>query len=547
MQQALREINKLVFIFAHDNDELIVVSPERTLYECIIRCLNGSNGYKSFMRIDELHSITKSSFLQHDNYECKQHVKMNMNNIKQIIRSLFGIDGMDINFPWRIRQSNNFEDFVQSMPGLMINSDKISIDKRINIQPFLNEIEMLPLQENIAYLISNAIRKDTRYKYMKRSVNIYKKSIEICKLLQGIHFEMNSWQKHDTIWKRLFIENVKSSHSIKMDSILKYIESQNNHRFKIISALELLLYFESNGHKIHNIDTLNDFKLSFYQNRKNLAKFEEYTSLNNINWANIPEIIQPKFLLNQSNKSTKSREKSIRWKQHQIETFYEILKCYFLLKSGKSSLTIVDFGSGAGNVCLCLSYLLPMHTFICVECEKSRVELAKYRAKQCGITNIKFICSLIENIDNKLLSCFDIGIAIHACGIATDYAQIQCIKYNASFILCSCCNGKCNNNLSLSYPRSNYFKQIISFQTFKTLASFSDFNFDEKFIKNDDNNDHYYRYNIKRKFCKFLCEIDRCIFALEKGYNKTILSQIYPNNFLFESSPKSDIIIGILT
>ncbi len=86
------------------------------------------------------------------------------------------------------------------------------------------------------------------------------------------------------------------------------------------------------------------------------------------------------------------------------------------------------------------------------------------------------------------------------------------------------------------------------FEIFTKLTSFSDFNFDIRICENNDTKyNNYCKYNVKRKFCKILCEIDRCVKALEiKGdvYSHVILTQIVPNNILFESSPKCDVIIG---
>ena len=534
MQEALQQIDAIIAVLLFENIQ--IQPPETTLYKFIVTHLDTSQC--SFITLNQLHFLTQKSFIK------PTHTIHNKDDmcIMQMLHNLSGIDGMNINLPWKIRDKT-FNDFVHSVAGLIIDGDKISIDYRINIQPYLNTICQLPLTKIIGYLLSNNIRKNARYKYMKQDVKIYKKSFEITKLLQNIHFDMSCLQNDDTTstWNRLFIQTLNASHSINMYSIFKQIQKINNHnnnKYQIVSALELLSHFQCQQKHI-----LKDLDLSFYQKQQ-----QDEASLNNIIWSEIPEIIQPKWMINQSKKSIKNNEKAIKWKQQQIESFYEILKLYFLSKcDNNSSLTIVDFGCGAGNVTLCLAYLLPMDSFICIECKTSRIELARQRAEQCGIKNIKFVCKFIENINNDDIDTFDIGIAIHACGYLTDYAQIECIKHNASFILCSCCNGKCCNiqtNNYMIFPRSNYLRNIVSFNTFKILTSFSDFNFDIK-----RNNDYdYYRYNIKRKFCKILCEIDRCLYALEikdDGYKKVILTQIYSNNKIFESSPKSDIIIGI--
>lgn len=43
---------------------------------------------------------------------------------------------------------------------------------------------------------------------------------------------------------------------------------------------------------------------------------------------------------------------------------------------------------------------------------------------------------------------FDIGLATHLCGEATDLAQAKCIENNATFILTPCCVGKIRHALA---------------------------------------------------------------------------------------------------
>ena len=53
---------------------------------------------------------------------------------------------------------------------------------------------------------------------------------------------------------------------------------------------------------------------------------------------------------------------------------------------------------------------------------------------------------------------FDIGVAVHACGLATDYAQLQCVARRVPYLLVPCCVGKINIDVSVasrySYPRA---------------------------------------------------------------------------------------------
>lgn len=50
---------------------------------------------------------------------------------------------------------------------------------------------------------------------------------------------------------------------------------------------------------------------------------------------------------------------------------------------------------------------------------------------------------------------FDIGVALHARGIATDLVLDKCFKANAKFVLCPCCYGSLHSNDRLAYPCSS--------------------------------------------------------------------------------------------
>ena len=63
---------------------------------------------------------------------------------------------------------------------------------------------------------------------------------------------------------------------------------------------------------------------------------------------------------------------------------------------------------------------------------------------------------------------FDIGVSLHACGVATDLVIQACIRKKASFVSCPCCYGSVQANHMLSYPRSKRYSSI----AFKVSISF---------------------------------------------------------------------------
>lgn len=53
---------------------------------------------------------------------------------------------------------------------------------------------------------------------------------------------------------------------------------------------------------------------------------------------------------------------------------------------------------------------------------------------------------------------FDIGVSLHACGVATDLVIQQCIMNKASFVCCPCCYGSIQDTHLLNYPLSKKFQ-----------------------------------------------------------------------------------------
>ena len=66
------------------------------------------------------------------------------------------------------------------------------------------------------------------------------------------------------------------------------------------------------------------------------------------------------------------------------------------------------------------------------------------------------VCSLKFVITGS----FNIGVSLHACGVATDLVIQKCIENKASFVSCPCCYGSVQENHMVSYPRSQIFKEV---------------------------------------------------------------------------------------
>eukprot|EP01083_Nonionella_stella_P077787 212567_1 len=397
------------------------------------------------------------------------------------------IDGVDDVFPWRARGFSKFFDFVHSIPGLQFgrtpsNNHCVSIDLSItNIEPFFLELEKIPI--NIQSIQQRKQKRFARKRWRhKKQKRSFHKGYDVLQKLSFLSINGNTFDPNE------------AQHAIQLrDSFYSPMISPE-------------------GDVDYNLNPLK-----------------------NINWSTVPDDLCPEKII----LSSKNKEKRGVWKKRQIETFYEILK--HLLIDAKDSQICVDFGCGSGNIGLALAYLFPQHEFVLIDYNPYCIKIAKQRMQNNGLKNVKLLQMKIEQFDDA----FDVGIAVHCCGNATDYAQLKCGKNNAHFILCSCCVGKIKLNDKdkdeICYPRSDVFKQQISLDEFEELSRVADHNetdFNHKNINGE-----------QRKLCKTVLELDRCFYALEtKLYHTVLLTQIVPykGNGGHSSTPKNDVIVGIV-
>ena len=197
-----------------------------------------------------------------------------------------------------------------------------------------------------------------------------------------------------------------------------------------------------------------------------------------------------------------------RRKRWQIESFWAVLSVLAdnaaaAESSSHKSLRIVDFGAGSGNFSLALAALLPAHSFTLVDLNAHAMELAGRRAREAGLTNVETRTERIEDFDAD----FDVAIALHACGNASDYAMAQAVRFGAAYVMAPCCVGKLKRQsaalhkptaaevlaggdgdgagagaaapvgaarFALSHPRSAAVKALLSYDEFMELAAFAD-------------------------------------------------------------------------
>lgn len=272
-----------------------------------------------------------------------------------------------------------------------------------------------------------------------------------------------------------------------------------------------------------------------------------------VDWSTLPAACDPQFGgglgAEDGGETIRSRRK-----REQTEGFAKILD---KLTSGRSGLRIVDFGCGSGNMTLPLACLFPNHQFVAVDMKKKSIELLEAKAREAGIRNVLGRVGMIERYNDA----FDIGLALHACGNATDHALRKAVRNSAAFVVSPCCVGKLKYSLKggssfseswreyedwdkalkqrksvlesrptplleeLQHPASRWMQNCLTEEEFEVLASYADFHAEARPIQ---------------QLCKLNVEIDRAIGAKEAGYFSCIIKLTAE-----ESYPKNDCIIGV--
>ena len=251
-------------------------------------------------------------------------------------------------------------------------------------------------------------------------------------------------------------------------------------------------------------------------------------------------------------------------------------------QGGFKKITVVEFCGGSGFVILPLAAQVLNDIdseeleFIIIDFKPISIELAKQRAADAGLSPIvRCITGRIEDFNDP----FDVGIALHACGSASDISLDKCIQANASFVIAPCCVGKvakaqfaggkstssvkkydqsCLDNNSLLHtslqgftggndnichicPRSEAFTKMFTAEAISKewgrVIKAADYGghstVDSNSIKNEKND-----FGIRR-MCKAIVEHDRIMHANEHNY-QTLLLKMTPTT----ATPKNDIIIG---
>lgn len=247
-----------------------------------------------------------------------------------------------------------------------------------------------------------------------------------------------------------------------------------------------------------------------------------------------------------SNSSGVPRERAMR-KRLQIVAVLEALTILMTnTRARTSQLSIYDFCGGCGHIGIAVAAFFPeVHVLIVDRTEKALL-IAKSRCRAAELSNIDTLHCKVENLPTNSAS-FDIAIALHACGPASDAVLSQASRCSASVIVVPCCVGAvcnadvrmrpgivfdCNSTPSkdVAHPaRSSTFASALNSSDYALLARAADFG-EENVLKRDQ----------WRGVAKALVEHDRLLALREAGYDYTYLVKMRP----VHCTPKNDVLIA---
>ena len=139
-----------------------------------------------------------------------------------------------------------------------------------------------------------------------------------------------------------------------------------------------------------------------------------------------------------------------RRKRLQVETFAVVLRALLGPPPGPRAPSarrprVVDFGSGTGNLLLPLAAAWRGCDFVAVEMKPQPLLILERRARDAGLRNVTTFRGMIEEWRG---GAFDVALALHACGNATDRALQLAAARRAAYAASPCCVGKLKFSLA---------------------------------------------------------------------------------------------------
>ncbi|KAG7458671.1 hypothetical protein MATL_G00223060 [Megalops atlanticus] len=187
---------------------------------------------------------------------------------------------------------------------------------------------------------------------------------------------------------------------------------------------------------------------------------------------------------------------------------------------------VVDFCSGGGHVGIALAHTLPECQVVLIENKEESLVRAQSRSAELGLTNIGFIQANLDNFTGP----FQVGVALHACGVATDMVMEHCVRAGASFVISPCCYGFIQNTVRFTFPRSKRFLDTLSYKEHMILCRFAD----QTAVQLPPDR------RLIGKQCMGLVDLDRSWTAEAHGYSVEVMT-MEPDS----CSPKNNMLVGV--
>jgi hypothetical protein len=100
---------------------------------------------------------------------------------------------------------------------------------------------------------------------------------------------------------------------------------------------------------------------------------------------------------------------------------------------------IVEFCAGSGSLALPLAACFPRCRFVLIDAKRRSLGVARRRLRASGLANVELREGFVEHFAGEP---FDLGLALHACGEASDVSLELCLAAGAAYVMAPCCVGK---------------------------------------------------------------------------------------------------------
>ncbi|BES96508.1 Glutathione S-transferase C-terminal [Nesidiocoris tenuis] len=179
------------------------------------------------------------------------------------------------------------------------------------------------------------------------------------------------------------------------------------------------------------------------------------------------------------------------------------------LKVARVGDIVVDFCSGSGHLGFILAHCLPQCTIVLLDNKEKSLDRARQRLIELNFSNVYIVQANLDYYIGK----FNVGVSLHACGVATDLVIWKCLQNKASIVVCPCCYGGIQQNHVVTYPQSPEYKESgLSERGYIVLGHCADQAGSEQGEKGMQ-----------------VVDTDRCLLAVSLGYDVTLAKLVPPS------------------